>query len=49
MVDNIMNNYIKITKKFVTNFTKAFFLEYYDEDISNEFISTYIDARIWSR
>ena len=48
MVENIMDNYIKMEKRFLTEFTKAFFMELYNEKISNEYISTYIDARIYN-
>ena len=44
MVENIMNNYIKLTRNFLVDFSKAFFMDFYNEKISNEFISTYIDA-----
>ena len=48
MVTNLMENYIKNTKTFLKEFTKIFFLEKYDEQVSNEYINTYIDARIYN-
>ena len=48
MVSNIMEQYVKNTRNFLKNFTKMFFAEKYNEEISNEFISTYIDARIYN-
>ena len=48
MTSNLMEQYIKNTKTFLKNFTKMFFAEKYNEKISNELISTYIDARIYN-
>lgn len=48
MTSNLMEQYIKNTKTFLKNFTKMFFAEKYNEEISNELISTYIDARIYN-
>ena len=48
MASNIMEQYVKNTENFLKNFTKMFFAEKYNEDISNEFISAYIDARIYN-
>jgi len=48
MTSNIMEQYIKNTKVFINNFTKIFFAENYNEKISNEYIDTYIDARIYN-
>ena len=48
MTSNIMEQYIKNTKLFIRDFTKMFFAQKYNEDISNEFISTYIEARIYN-
>ena len=48
MTSNLMDKYIKHTKTFLKNFTKMFFAEKYNEKISNEFISTYIDSRIYN-
>ena len=48
MTTNIMEQYIKNTKVFIKNFTKMFFLEKYNEEISNEYIETYIDSRIYN-
>ena len=48
MTSNIMEQYIKNTTVFIKNFTKMFFGQKYNEDISNEYISTYIEARIYN-
>ena len=48
MTTNIMEQYVKNTKVFIKEFTKMFFLEKYNEDISNEYIDTYIDSRIYN-
>ena len=48
MISNLMEQYLKITRNLIKNFTKMFFAEKYNEHISNEYISTYIDARIYN-
>ena len=48
MTSNLMDQYVKNTTKFLKSFTKMFFAEKYNEEISNEFILTYIDSRIYS-
>ena len=48
MASNIMEQYVKKTKTFLKEFTKMFFAEKYNEEISNEYISKYIDARIYN-
>lgn len=48
MTTNIMEQYVKNTKVFIKEFTKMFFLEKYNEEISNEYIDTYIDSRIYN-
>ncbi len=48
MISNIMETYIKHTKNFIKEFNKCFFAEKYDDNISDEYISTYIDARIYN-
>jgi len=48
MTSNLMDKYVKNTTTFLKSFTKMFFAEKYNEEISNEFISTYIDSRIYS-
>jgi len=48
MTSNLMEQYVKNTKTFLKSFIKMFFAEKYNEKISNEFISTYIDSRIYS-
>ena len=48
MTNNIMEKYIKITTTFIKDFTKMFFAEKYNEEIAKEYISTYIDARIYN-
>ena len=48
MITNIMENYLKLTTEFIKNFTKIFFLNDYNEEISNEYILAYIDSRIYN-
>ena len=48
MTSNLMEQYVKNTKTFLKSFTKMFFAEQYNEKISNEYIETYIDSRIYS-
>lgn len=48
MVTNLMEKYIKNIKEFLQEFTKLFFTEKYNEQVSNEYINTYIDARIYN-
>lgn len=48
MASNLMEQYIKITSNFIKNFTKMFFAEKYDEEISRQFIETYLEARIYN-
>lgn len=48
MASNLMEQYIKNTKNFIRNFTKMFFAETYNADISNELIEAYIDARVYN-
>ena len=48
MITNLMENYLKITTDFIKNFTKLFFLNDYNEEISNEYILAYIDSRIYN-
>ena len=48
MTTNIMQQYLKITKNFIKTFTKLFLAEKYNEKISNEYIKTYIEARIYN-
>ena len=48
MTTNLMDQYINITKVFIKDFTKLFLEEEYKEEISKEFISTYIDSRIYN-
>ncbi len=48
MASNIMEQYVKKTKTFLKEFTKMFFAEKYNEEISNEYISKYIEARIYN-
>ncbi|MBR6034193.1 MAG: hypothetical protein IKP28_05635 [Clostridia bacterium] len=48
MTTNIMQQYIKQTKSFLTDFTKLYMGQYYDEKISNELINAYIEARIYN-
>ena len=48
MTTNLMDDYIKITKNFLKDFTKAFFAEKYKEAISNEYIEAYIETRIYN-
>ena len=48
MTTNLMEQYLNITKLFIKEFTKLFLEEEYKEDISKEFISAYIDSRIYN-
>lgn len=48
MTSNLMDQYVKNTTIFIKSFTKMFFAEKYNEEISNEYISTYIESRIYS-
>ena len=48
MKNNLMQMYIKNTENFIRSFTKAFFAEKYNEEISNYYIETYINARIYN-
>ena len=48
MTNNIMQQYIKNIKAFLIMFTKLFLEETYIEKISNEFIKTYIEARVYN-
>lgn len=48
MTNNLMEQYVKNTITFIKNFTKMFLAEKYNEEISNEYISTYIDSRIYN-
>ena len=48
MTTNIMEQYIKNTKVFIKDFTKLFFLDKYNEEISKEYIEAYIEARIYN-
>ena len=48
MTTNLMEQYIKNTEGFINDFTKAFFADNFNEKISKEYISTYIDARIYN-
>lgn len=48
MTTNLMDNYLKKTREFIKEFTKIFFLDKYNEEISNEYIEAYIDSRIYN-
>lgn len=48
MANNLMEQYVKNTKKYLENFTKTFLAEKYNKEISDEYISTYIEARIYN-
>lgn len=48
MVTNLMENYLKIKTEFIKNFTKMFFLNDYNDEISNEYMSAYIDSRVYN-
>ncbi len=48
MTNNLMEQYVKNTKKYLENFTKTFLAEKYNKEISDEYISTYIDSRIYN-
>lgn len=48
MTANLMQIYVKNTRNFIKNFTKIFLAQSYNEEISEEYINTYIDARIYN-
>lgn len=48
MSTNIMDEYVKNTRTFISNFTKMFFAENYNKEISEEYINAYIDSRIYN-
>lgn len=48
MTSNLMEQYIKKTTTFLKNLTKMFLAEKYDETVSNEYIDSYIDSRIYN-
>ena len=48
MTSNLTDQYIKIIKNGIKDFTKMFFGEEYNEEISNEYIDTYIESRIYN-
>ncbi len=48
MTTNIMQAYINRIEKFIRDFNQMFFLEKYDKEIEDEYIETYIDARIYN-
>ena len=48
MTANLMDQYIQNTRNNIKDFTKMFFGEEYNEEISNEYIDTYIESRIYN-
>lgn len=48
MTTNIMQEYIKIVRTFLKDFSKIFLAEQYSEKYANEYIKTYIEARIYN-
>ena len=46
MKTNLMETYINNLENFIKSFSKAFFAEKYNEEISNYYLETYINARI---
>ena len=48
MKTNLMERNVKQTREFIKAFTKAFFAELYNEEISNFFINRYIQSRIYN-
>lgn len=48
MTTNLMDQYIQNTRNNIKDFTKMFFGEEYNEEISNEYIDTYIESRIYN-
>lgn len=48
MTSNLMKSYVKNTKVFIKNFSKIFLGQAYNEKICEEYIDTYIDARIYN-
>ncbi len=45
---NLMDQYIKFTVKKIRNYMKTILNKYYDEEIVNEYIKTYINARYYN-
>ena len=48
MTANLMDQYIQNTRNNIKDFTKMFFGEEYNEEVSNEYIDTYIESRIYN-
>lgn len=45
---NIMDTYLNFTEKKIRKYMKMIFSKYYDEDIVNEYLKTYINARYYN-
>lgn len=45
MIQNIMAKYIEYTRKFICELMQEYFKDRYDEDIVEQYVETYIDAR----
>jgi len=45
---NLMEMYIKNLRTFLKSFSKTFLAEVYNEEISDQFIDVYIEARIYN-
>ena len=48
MTNNLMEEYIKITKTNIINFVKLFFDKKYNNKIALEYLSTYIESRMYN-
>ena len=48
MTSNLMQQYIKMTETFLSDFSQLFLSELYNEKISKEYINTYIEARMYN-
>lgn len=47
-MENVMDMYINFTKKKVKKYMKMIFVKYYNDEIVNEFLQTYVNARYYN-
>ena len=47
-MNNIMDTYLKFTEKKIKKYMKTIFAGFYDEEIVNEYLKTYINARYYN-
>lgn len=47
-MENVMDVYINFTKKKVKKYMKMIFVKYYNDEIVNEFLQTYVNARYYN-